>query len=119
MKVLSTHDVFVDLPLCELHGGAVEGVVVHEPEWRLQQPLLALLLRLVETQVLLVAPVQARHQLLVGGNERKVLYDFNDILYTAKKKMSGLASTPANAQGLYNLYFFDIGWWVRVSDLEF
>lgn len=63
-KRANPYPVFLNLSLSELHGGDVEGVVGHEAEGHLQQPLLTLLLGLVEVVVLIVQTLLRFHQVL-------------------------------------------------------
>ena len=63
-KHVNPYPVFLNLSFSELHGGDVEGVVGHEAEGHLQQPLLTLLLGLVEVMVLIVQTLLRFHQVL-------------------------------------------------------
>ena len=63
-KHANPYPVFLNLSFCELHGGDVEGVVGHEAEGHLQQPLLTLLLGLMEVVVLIVQTLLCFHQVL-------------------------------------------------------
>lgn len=63
-QLINPYPVFFDLSLSKLHGGDIEGVVGHEAEGHLQQPLLTLLLGLMEVMVLIIQSLLSFHQVL-------------------------------------------------------